>query len=160
MTVDKGISLSIVSKELEGCRESAADNGWDISPIDEEGQVFKVRMRSLVDREEYIVKVKFDNYKEYPLFIEFVDPTNGAEGTKTAYPQSDDNFFHSFPCICHPCSRKAYNQIAPGAPHGDWQLAGWQQNQGVGSLKSINWILRAIQARINDPTSYKGRMKG
>jgi len=157
MAVDARISLAIVRKELEDCLADASRNKWEISKIDEEQQKFSVTMRSPVDDEVYIVQVKFDNYKQLPLYIEFIDPDTGKAGTKHAYPKSKGHaggFFHGHPCICHPCSRKAYN---PG-PHKDWNLTGWQQNSKVGSLTNIRAILLAIYGRISNEEIYGGRM--
>lgn len=159
MTVDPSISLAIVKKELEDCREDSSVYGWEISEPDESTQTFTVKMRSPLDKEEYLIEIKFDNYKEYPLLIEFINPKTGERGVKSAYPANNDSFFHTFPCICHPCSRKAYQQFVAGAPHpiGDWQFAGWQSNPQTGSLKNIRAILRAINSRISNPELYKGR---
>jgi hypothetical protein len=157
MVVDSRISLNIVRKELEDCQEDAIRNHWEISPIDEPNQLFKVKMISPIDKQEYIIEVKFDNYKEWPLHIEFIDPITGERGTKNAYPSGKGKtgmFFHSFPCICHPCSRKAYT---PG-PHTNWTLIGWQQNPQVGSLTNIKSILLAIYSRISNEEEYNGRM--
>lgn len=159
MTVDASISLSIVKKELEDCREDASAYGWEIDEPNEKDQTFTVKMKSPTDKEEYFIEMKFDNYKEYPLMIEFINPKTGEKGTKNAYPLNADSFFHTFPCICHPCSRKAYSSVVQGAPHGDWTLAGWEANQGTGSLKTVRAILRAINSRIRNPELYKGRME-
>lgn len=159
MTVEPSISLSIVKKELEECRKDASAYGWEISEPDESNQTFTVKMKSSIDNEEYLIEIKFDNYKEYPLLIEFVNPKTGEKGTRNAYPSNTDSFFHTFPCICHPCSRKAYQSFVRGAPHTDWTLAGWEMNQGTGSLKNIRAILKAISSRIRNPEFYKGRME-
>lgn len=157
MTVDPKISLAIIRKELEECQEDASRNNWIISPTDESNQLFTVKMKSPIDDQEYIIEIKFDNYKEIPMNIEFIDPTTRTKGTKNAYPSGKGrhgSFFHGLPCICHPCSRKAY---APG-PHQDWTLAGWQQNPQAGSLTNIRAILLAIYSRISDEDEYGGRM--
>lgn len=157
MAVDSRISLNIVRKELEDCQEDVLRNHWEISPIDEQNQLFTVKMKSPIDSQEYIIEVKFDNYKEWPLFIEFINTITGERGTKNAYPSSKGKtgmFFHVFPCICHPCSRKAYS---PGM-HADWTLTGWQQNTQVGSLTNIKSILSAIYSRISNEEEYNGRM--
>ena len=155
MAVDPRISLTIVLKELDDCKEDALHNHWEISAIDETNQVFRVKMSSSIDNQDYIIEIKFDNYKEWPLNIEFVEPTTGEKGRKNAYPSGkSDGFFYGFPCICHPCSRKAYT---PG-PHSDWALTGWQQNPRVGSLTNIRAILWAIYSRITNEEEYGGRM--
>jgi hypothetical protein len=42
-------------------------------------------------------------YKEIPPFLEFIDSDSGQLGTRNAYPQTADSFFHySGPCICAP----------------------------------------------------------
>jgi hypothetical protein len=158
LAVDPQTSLNIVRKELEDCSKDAVRNRWEISPINEQSQVFTVKMRSPVDSEEYIVEIKFDNYKALPLRIEFIDPHTGEKGTRNAYPSSkgkSGSFFHTLPMICHPCSRKAY---APG-PHAEWVLTGWQKNPQVGSLTNIRAILLAIYSRISNVDEYGGRMR-
>ena len=159
MTVDPAVSIVVVKKELEECGQDSFTYGWEVSNPNEAEQIVLVRMKSPVDAEQYVIELKFDNYKEYPLLIEFIDPRTGERGVKRAYPANTDGFFHQFPCICHPCSRKAYAQYVGGAPHPDWTLAGWQTNQGTGSLKNIRAILRAINSRISNPEFYKGRME-
>jgi hypothetical protein len=157
LTVEPAISLTVVKKELEDCRQDASIYGWEISEINESTQTFSVKMRSPLDKEEYLIELKFDNYKEYPLLIEFINTKTGERGVRSAYPANTDSFFHTFPCICHPCSRKAYQQFVAGAPHSDWQLAGWQSNPQTLTLKSIRAILRAMNSRISNPEYYKGR---
>lgn len=159
MSVDPRISLTIVQKELQECQKDAARFKWVISEIDERNQLFTIKMTSPSDGEEFIVEMKFDNYKEWPLLIEFIDSKNGERGTKRAYPSEQGNYgnlFHGYPCICHPCSRKAYQGY--GDVHKEWDLTNWQQNSQVGLLKTIPAISRAIYARISNPNIYKGRM--
>jgi hypothetical protein len=156
MPVDPRTSAAIVRKELEDCRADASLYHWEISQLDEEKQVFTVKMKSPIDNQEYVIEMKFDNYKEMPLLIEFIDPATGERGTKNTYPSStgkSGSFFHPNQCICHPCSRKAY-----GSLHNDWQLAGWRSNDKVGLLTNIGAILSAIYYRISNPEEYGGRM--
>lgn len=161
MSVVPEISLSIVRAELSQCKDEADKYGWLISEIHEQAQVFTVKMQSPVDGETYVLEVKFDNYKEWPLYLEFIDPTTGQRGVKNAYPQNDGNhsgFFHGQPCICNPCSRKAYHGY--GGVHNDWKdLVGWQRHEKIGELKDIGAILRAIYFRISTKDNYRGRMK-
>ena len=94
-----------------------------------------------------------------PLHIDFIDPESGKSGIQRAYPKSTGNaghWFHNHPCICHPCSRKAYK--TEGGPHRDWTLGGWRQNPKVGSLTNIKAILQAIYSRISNSDLYGGRM--
>jgi len=159
MTVDRSISIDIVNRELAECILDAARYNWDISPIDDDQMSFQVRMVSPIDKEPYVIQFEFRDYREKPLLIEFIDPKTNLPGTKQAYPRSRSNgFFHSMPCICHPCSRKAYAQFS--GPHQDWTLTGWETNPKVGTLTTIRAILRAINARITDPELYGGRMLG
>jgi hypothetical protein len=158
MTVDQRTSLSIVNLELDACKEDAALYNWEISPIDEQNQTFTVKMKSPRDQQEYIIEVKFDNYKEAPLYIEFIDPITKQRGIRNAYPfKQGDNFFNTTgPCICHPCSRKCYGEHA--GLHRDWTQAGWQRNAQVSSLTNIDAILLAIYSRISSENKYDGRM--
>lgn len=161
MSVDPRISLEIVRKELIDCQQDIKRYKWEISEIDEQSQTFIVKMKSPIDNQQYIIEIKFDNYKEWPLYIEFIDPVTNTRGTKNAYPVSDGsygNLFHSTPCICNPCSRKAYSEHR--GPHADWNIIGWQQNPKTSSLTNIRAILRAIYYRISNPDIYRGRMNG
>ena len=156
MPVDPRISLAIVQQELEACKEDASLYNWEISPIDEPNQFFTVKMTSPIDNQKYLIEIKFDNYKEAPPYIEFIDLSTGQKGTKNAYPSSKGRtgaFFHQNVCICNPCSRKAY-----GTLHNDWTLAGWQSNEKTGSLTTLRTILEAIYCRISNEDEYGGRM--
>lgn len=161
MAVDPRIALNNVRKELYECKDVADLYGWEISYINEKDQRFIVQLISPIDKEKYIIEIKFDNYKSIPLFIEFIDPISNKRGTRRAYPKSRGyagRFFHGHPCICHPCSRKAYK--SEGGPHKDWTLGGWRQNPHVGTLTTIKAILLAIYSRISNEELYGGRMSG
>jgi len=156
MTVTLTISNKTISEELKDCEDLYKPDYFEISEVDEESQTLVVKMKSKIDQEKYILKIKFDNYKEWPLLLEFIDPLTGQEGTKHAYPKCTDSFFHDFPCICNPCSRKSYSEYS--AVHRDWNLVGWKQNPKVGSLTNLRTILKAIYSRINSEQLYRGRM--
>lgn len=167
MSVARSISLARVKSELENCAVYAANCGWLISEIDEPNQLFTVSMSSpLTLRKEndqpvyetFILEIRFDDFPELPLLMEFIDPKTNERGTKNAYPKSNNSFFHPMPCICNPCSRKSYKSFTSNAPHGDWKLSGWQTNEKVGTLKTVDAILKAIYSRISDPETYAGRM--
>ena len=159
MSVDPKTSLKIVQEEIKECEGEAVCCGWVFSEIDEPTQTLTVTMTSPLDKERYILEVKFDNYKLWPPYLEFIDPESLQKGGKRAYPRNVGNnasFFHDNPCICHPCSRKAYSNY--GGPHGDWgEIAGWLRHPQVGGLTSIPNILRAVYGRISREDIYKGR---
>jgi hypothetical protein len=153
MIVDREVSLAIIRKEIAEC--DTESNGWTFSEIDEANQSFRVHMKAK-DDQLYIIEIKFDDYKHTPLYIEFVDPANGALGVPTAYPKDKRGFFNqSRTAICHPCNRKAYAGFT--GLHSEWNLSGWQTNPGVGSLKSLKYILQAIYAHLTND-DYAGRM--
>ena len=156
MSVDPKISLSIVKNELKVCHKDIERFGWEISEIDEINQTFKVKMKSPIDDQQYIMEIKFDNYKEWPLLIEFIDPVTGERGTKNAHPTGP--LFHDKPCICNPCSRKAYKGYTD--LHQEWNLIGWQNEKQVGTLINIQAILRAISSSIRNHETYRGRKSG
>ena len=157
MAVDKAVSLSIVKLELEKCREYADKYGWEILTFDEDALLFKVKLSSPLNGEIFIISFKCDNYREWPPYIDFIDPDSGQEGLKKSYPLNSDGFFHQNALICHPCSRKAYGDLK--GPHGDWKLVDWENNPKIGALKSIPAIILAIYERISQPEVYRGRMK-
>lgn len=163
MPVDARISLITVQRELKECQEDCKRYHWEISNIDEQNQTFIVKMKSPIDNELYVIEIKFDNYNEWPPYIEFIDPISDQRGTKKSYPLSSGgdygSFFHpQHPSICHPCSRKAYQGYT--GLHGDWNITGWQQNPYTGTLTNIRAILLAIYGRISNRKTYGGRMFG
>ncbi len=101
MAVDINISLSILKSELDNCRTEADKYGWEISILNEEVSSFRVKMVSPIDKEIFIISFKCDNYREWPPYIDFVDPISGQEGIRNAYPLSSDGFFHQNILICH-----------------------------------------------------------
>lgn len=158
MIVDQKISILEVERELSGCKEFLHGIGIVLSDVDTEKLLFTADVASSIDHEKYRMEFKFDNYPAWPLYIEFIHPETGERGTRKVYPKSTDSFFHGFPCICNPCSRKAYQSQVPGAPHSEWNMIGWRDNPQVGSLKTIDAILLAVYSRINNSQFYLGRM--
>lgn len=156
MSVQRQISTQIIQAEIEECLEDCKEYGWDISPIDTEAMTFRVKLKA-IDGELFELQVKYDNYKEIPLLIDFVDPHTGQLGTKKSYPLTKKGFFHTKgPTICHPASRKAYRGFQ--GLHNEWELIGWQKNPNIGTLTNLRAILEAIHFRINDPEIYVKRM--
>ncbi|MEO9475099.1 MAG: hypothetical protein ABJ004_12390 [Cyclobacteriaceae bacterium] len=158
MSVNPSISLNKVKEELVRCNEYVEKYSWLITELDESNQAFTVQMTSPLDNETYILEVIYSDYPELPLILEFVDPETGQRGTKHAYPKGCDSFFHGAPCICNPASRKSYKEFNPSGPHKpdkDWQLAGWKKHPKVGTLTTIDSILKAIYLRISDDRFYQ-----
>ena len=156
MTVPSATSLLIAQQELTDARSDPLLESVTFSELNKEALTLTAVMRSNIDQERYILKIQLDNYKEWPPLLEFIDPSTEQEGTKHAYPQCDDSFFHGSPCICNPCSRKSYDGYS--GVHSDWNLVGWKQNPQVNSLTNLRAILKAIYSRINTKQYYKGRM--
>lgn len=160
MAVDTEITLRIVEQELASAKRIGERFGWEFTPIEEEVPLFTVAMDSTVDDQMYHLEFRLDDYKELPPYIEFFDPSTGQRGTKACYPQDrsqgDGSLFHATPCICHPCCRKAYGRH--GGPHNDWdgQISNWQNI--AGNITDLSAMLLMIQARMNDPEHYQGRM--
>ncbi len=159
MSVLKEVSLMKIRKELKDCIDYGKRIGWILSDIDESNLSYTVQMSSPIDGEVYIVEVIFDNYPEIPPLIDFVHYQTGQKNIPNAYPKNKDSFFHpNGPCICNPCSRKSYKEFVRTGPHGDWKLIGWQKNPKVGTLISMDAILRTIYSRISNPEFYEKRM--
>lgn len=160
MTVDHAISLALVRSEYSGVLARAPQFAWKVSDLIESSLVFDVTMNSRIDGGEYKVELRCDDYKEKPPYIEFINPKTGERGVPSAYPKDAAGdagaIFHGQPCVCHPCSRKAYEA---GGPHlNDWgpRMKDWVAMSG--GLVTLLDILMMIQARINLPGSYAGRM--
>lgn len=162
MPVDQETSLRIIREELKPCYILAKKYGWDISEINKDELTFQVKMVSRVDQQIYLIEIKFDNYKSWPPYIEFIEYDTGKRGTHRAYPKNQGNqasFFHEHhPCICHPCSRKAYKDYGTGL-HSDWKIDAWQSYEAWGKLHTLEAILLAIWGRISDEEIYTGRMR-
>lgn len=162
--MEASISLKVVKSELESCLEYAKKCGWLISDIDESNLSFNVEMTSPLDGEVYILNVVFSDYPELPLILDFIDPETKKIGSRNAFPDSKDSFFHKRnpPFICSPCSRKAYGSYSDGVngPHREWAMIGWRNTKQTGGLIDIPNILRAIFSRISDEKKYnKKRMR-
>ena len=158
MTVPPSTSFLIAKKELEDARKDPSLQSITISNLDEKTLTFTVQMNSPVDNEQYLMDFLVDNYKEWPPLIEFIEPNTKNRGTKKAYPKGKgDGFFHNNPCICNPCSRKAFKDY--GNVHKEWDINKWQQLPEVNSLIDLKSILKAIHGRIINPQFYSGRME-
>jgi hypothetical protein len=153
------VSIATIVAEIEDCKLNCEKFGWEISEINSSNLSFTVKLVSPIDMEIFLITIDFKNYPEWPLLIEFTEPDTTLVGTKRAYPLSKKfgHFFHSYPCICHPASRKAYTGYSD--VHKDWSMSSWKQNPQVGSLLNLNAILEAIYFRINNEEVYDGRMK-
>jgi hypothetical protein len=155
------ISREHLRVEVESAQVLALALGWAIEP-DLEGLAITVGMKAY-NHDRYLLIGKFDDYKEKPPVLDFLDPDTGQVGTRHAYPKCKDSLFHSNgPCICAPFSRKAYKDYRPEGPHGDWKFDGWMSSRA----SNIDWInyntlpamLGLIQTRLNRPDLYEGRM--
>lgn len=160
MTVDPAVSLAIVKAELGIVVQRAPQFGWNLSHLDEATRTFTVEMTSTLDGQKYLVELRCDDYKEKPPFIEFIHPVTLQRGVPSAYPKDNagdaGGIFHTQPCICHPCSRKAYET---GGPHlNDWgpRMKDWVSLSG--GITTLVDILLMIQCRLNFEGSYAGRM--
>jgi hypothetical protein len=155
MIVEEAISIATIKLEIAECTPGIY--GWSFSEIDEANLSFQVNMHAK-DNERYIVNIKFDNYRYWPLLIDFADPETNEIGVKTAYPYCNDGFFNKDKItICHPCSRKAYKGYT--SIHTDWgELSAWESIPTISTLKSLRPILEAIYFRINSD-DYVGRME-
>jgi hypothetical protein len=153
--VNNEISLETIKSEILVCKERGYD--WSFSEPDETSQTLLVEMHDKF-KDKYIVFIQFDNYKQWPLLIDFKDPITGEVGVRTAYPYNSDSFFNrEKTTICHPYSRKAYKGHT--SLHADWgQWEGWQSVRGIGTLRSLLPILESIFIRLHDDT-YQGRME-
>lgn len=161
MSVDSSISIRMVKSELKACSDYAKKCGWLISDANESNLSFTVNMTSPIDNETYILSVIFSDYPELPLILDFIDPTTDELGSRNAFPNSDDSFFHKRnpPFICSPCSRKAYTDFkGVKGPHSDWKMIGWRTNQKTGGLVDVVRILQTIYSRISNEKKYNGRM--
>lgn len=157
--MERETSIAIIKKQILESASLFQSLNLEFSSIDEENLIFTVRFTAK-DDETYLLSVQFDNYPQWPPFLEFIDEDNGAAGVVQAYPASTDSFFNRYnnqPVICHPCSRKAYKEL--NGIHKDWDdYTAWQVNEKTGTIKNLTGILLAIYSRLNG-TTYNGRMK-
>ncbi len=162
MAVDAAISRSILESEITEMSPLMRSFDWEVTP---NMPLLKVitKMRAH-NGDLFILEIDFENYKEWPPFFEFLDPDSGARGSRRAYPQSTDSFFHpSGPCICAPFNRKAYKSVVDTGPHGDWPFCDWMtsraNNYDWSHVRTLGDMLSMVQTRIVIPEFYLGRMK-
>lgn len=147
------LSRVYVEEELAALIPLKATFGWELRS---DFAALKVRttLKSARDNQIYVLDLAFDNYKEWPPYLEFVEWDTGKIGTRRAYPKGGRGYFHTHPCICAPFSRKAYNRY--GGPHGDWDINNWISL--TPTVNTLGDILLLVQRLLNDST-YQGRME-
>lgn len=157
MSVDPGITRAILEEELVAMAHLAASCSWQVTP-NLDNLTITVRMKSAIDGEEYILEAKCDDYRELPPTFEFIHPQDGTRGTRHCYPsdQGGSSYFHSSPCICIQWNRRAYGSL--GGPHTEWTMTSWAEGR-PGTL-ALGDMFFLVHRQINDPTQYRGRMKG
>ncbi len=160
MALDIQISKEYVLHELEEAKEILLSFGWGITHP--EDGVFIAKITSPVDSEKYILEGRYDNYKEYPILFDFIDPETNEKGTQHAYPcDRIRTIFHKHgPSICLEASRKAYKQL--GGPHQDWEdFTQWVElarKSERGDLTHLGNLLAKIACHLRNPEIYNGRM--
>lgn len=155
MALPLELSKDIVLQELAVADDLIKSNGWKIThPAD---GLFTAELVSPIDAQLYILECGYENYREWPIYFEFIDPQTHEKGTTHAYPADKNHIFHNKPCICLECNRKAYATI-----HKDWGgFENWQNvpiNNVTGRLTSIGDMLQKIWFHISSRDLYTGRM--
>jgi hypothetical protein len=112
----------------------------------------------------YLLQADCSDYKELPPIWDFIDPWSFAIGSKRAFPQANDSFFHSNGVICAPFNRRAYKGFdASKGPHDDWQMGSWMTCAANGTdwsnFSRLGDMIGAIDVRLRDPAKYSGRME-
>jgi len=148
------ISLALVEQEHHEASKFGEQFSWELSAIDAGSQLFNVRLDSPVDQEPYWLEFRFGDYPDKPYLIDLFYPPTGERATPRCYPKGPDSFFHPNALICHPCSRRAYREMA--GPHQDWNLADWRRM--AGGMDRLVGILNGIYFRISNVEYYNGRM--
>lgn len=154
MVVATDVTRALVEAELSHLDLWAKIHGWELE-WDATALRLKVRIRSKVDGEVYVVEMLLDNYRALPPHIEFLHPTLEERGTRRCYPGGGRGYFHNNPVICAPWNRKAY--AAHGGPHSDWAMGAWATYRPNHS--QLGDMLVLLQELIDDRSSYSGRME-
>lgn len=152
MTVPSSVSLECVEHELEEAESIIDGLGLELdrSMLSEDDLRFRVRGRSRVDGQTYIVEFRCDDYREKPPFIEMIDPDSSEAGTRRAYP----NCFHGEPCVCARFNRKTYSGHTD--LHSEWEFGDWADEPTTDHLGGmISHIWRYIHGLEGN---YSGRM--
>lgn len=128
----------------------------DTSMLSQDDLRVRVTGASRVDSETYVVEMRFDGYRMIPPFVEFVDPSTGEPGARSAYPSC----FHGHPCICSRYNRKTYQ--GHSGLHSDWHYGDWSSEPSTESIGGmLNHIFASINGHLDDYQGhqpYKGRM--
>jgi hypothetical protein len=151
MSVAPEVTRVILKEELEAMVPLASTYCWEITP-NLKALTVRVKLKSAIDGEVYILEAQCGGYKELPPLFEFVHPVTGERGSRSAYPRGG-SFFHSHPCICVEWNRKTYIS----GLHSDWQLAGWQSKRPT--MTALGDMFLLVQREIDKPGQYKGRME-
>jgi hypothetical protein len=159
MPVDPDVTRAILREELVAVRELGRVHRWGVIP-NFPALLVTVTMYSH-NGDLFIIEARCDEYKELPPYFEFLDPDTGERGTRHAYPQGHDSFFHSAPCICAPFNRKAYKAVDAVGPHADWSLGDWTRSKA----QNIDWenystlagMFGLMQTRLGRAEFYRGR---
>jgi hypothetical protein len=91
------------------------------------------------EREDYLLRGTFPDYRVMPPEWRFVDPRNEEEIGQPAYPHPGPfpggSVLHGNGVICAPWNRLAYGDR--GGPHPDWQDAASWQTTAPGSTRAL-----------------------
>lgn len=143
----------IFDEQFGHLEELSVARAWCL--IESPGPVFTL-MLTARDKSHYWLKVECDDFPELPPAWHWFSPESGSVDIPDVTPTGKGGYFHSSGRICAPWNRLAYKQIASNAPHGDWELSGWQTNPRTMGCTTFSAMALRLQIELQSER-YVGR---
>jgi hypothetical protein len=134
-----------LAADVRDVRLEAENRRWVVEGPD--GLTVYVTISSHIDSEAYCIRFQCPNYPDEPFSVKPVDAETKESSVATAWPSCDG--FRPPSDLCMPLSAEGYRL------HPEWSNdPRWRWNPRGNPLLRV---VEELQARINDPSKYRGR---
>ena len=144
----------IVSKELDTLQNYAQSKGFEIIVLN--SLAFVAKNLPAANGYHLSVYVECDDYPIKPPIFQWCDPLTYEKECPKDTPIGDGGYFHNSGTPCAPWNRNSYKQYRSAAPHGDWDMSGWQNNPKTGQCINIPRMIVKICTEIQS-IRFKGK---
>jgi len=125
----------MVQKELTAVEKYATAKGFQVAVVDT--LTFVVKNLPSKNGEKYALHVHCEDYPNKPPIFRWCAPETFELESPKDTPKGGGGFFHGCGTPCAPWNRNSYKQFHSKAPHGDWNMEGWQTNSKIGQCTTI-----------------------